>query len=99
MVMVTSCDVCKDFLRICVFVLENSIPLPDEYVQIGDVDCNDDYIMIPGGSQTGKHSDFTKDRFCGSALGFCSSSGNGDTCNPTFGAIISRFLFIQKESS
>ena len=58
-------------------------------VKYGDGDCNMDYIVVPGASLTGADADklFARDRFCGTALGFCDSSTSTTACTPTLGAI------------
>ena len=45
-------------------------------VKYGDGDCDKDYIVVPGASMTGADADklFARDRFCGTALGYCKES-------------------------
>ncbi len=42
-------------------------------VKFGDTDCRNDYLIIPQGSETGLNNEFTRDRFCGTALGPCAT--------------------------
>ncbi len=59
----------------------------------GDTQCKQDYVVIAGGSQTGGSQDtlFTRDRFCGLALGYCGTMTVGATsCTAFAGAVTSK---------
>ena len=60
-------------------------------VKYGDADCARDYLIIAGGSETGTSSDllYSKDRFCGQALGYCKEGNTAGSCTPTIGAVVS----------
>ena len=57
-------------------------------VKYGDLDCSTDYLHIAGGSETGASQDqfYSKDRFCGTALGFCKET-TAPSCSPQLGAV------------
>jgi hypothetical protein len=53
-------------------------------VKFGDNDCKNDYLLIPGGSDNGANNEFSRDRFCGAALGPCAAPAatpTAVTCN------------------
>ena len=60
-------------------------------VKYGDSQCSTDYLIIAGGSETGSSSDllYSKDRFCGTALGYCKEGITAGTCTPQIGAVVS----------
>ncbi len=74
-------------------------PLTDNDVKYGDADCNMDYLLIPGGSQTGGTADvaYSRDRFCGKALGYCGVMGTATTCTTTVGPVTSKSHPVDKE--
>ena len=57
-------------------------------VKYGDSECSMDYIVVPGASLTGSDADklFARDRFCGTALGYCVSTSI-TACQAMVGAI------------
>ena len=44
-------------------------------VDIGDAECREDFVMIPGGwgGTDPNNAQYTRDRYCGQALGYCSN--------------------------
>lgn len=63
-------------------------------VMYSDSKCNNDYLVIPGGSQTGLDRDrqFSFDRFCGSTLGVCGIKATGQaSCQEVIGPVVSKF--------
>ena len=61
-------------------------------VMYSDSKCKKDYLVIPGGSQTGLDSDRKswKDRFCGLTLGVC-GNGQNQACTAVVGPVVSKF--------
>eukprot|EP00093_Oithona_nana_P004803 04803.XXX_226673_223125_1 [CDS] Oithona nana genome sequencing. len=60
-------------------------------VKYSDQNCQQDYLVIPGGSQTGLDRDrqFSYDRFCGSTLGVCGIQATGQaTCQEIIGPVV-----------
>lgn len=67
-----------------------AFPLPATGVKYGDVDCQSDYILIPGGSEDGLSPRFARDRFCGISLGSCmGTTPTATTCMAVAGAVTS----------
>ena len=67
--------------------------LQDALVDYSDANCQKDYVVIPGGSQTGLEQDrqWSRDRFCGTTLGVCGvRTVNAQTCEKTAGPIVSK---------
>lgn len=65
-------------------------------VKYSDQNCQQDYLVIPGGSQTGLDRDrqFSYDRFCGSTLGVCGIQATGQaTCQEIIGPVVSKFKY------
>lgn len=64
--------------------------VPSTMPGVGDVQCNADYLLLPGGSQTGEST--TKDRYCGGVLSY---SENVFTSQPVIskgnGPLVIRF--------
>ena len=64
-------------------------------VKYSDVNCKRDYVLIPGGSETGLNQDqkYSFDRFCGSTLGVCGLKNPQDVqCSPIISPVQSMFL-------
>ena len=61
----------------------------NQNVKYGDGDCSTDYLLIAGGSETGTSADllYSKDRFCGTALGYCKEGTGQGACVPQIGAV------------
>ena len=65
-------------------------------MKYSDQNCQQDYLVIPGGSQTGLDRDrqFSYDRFCGSTLGVCGIQATGQaTCQEIIGPVVSKFKY------
>ena len=56
---------------------------------LGDGSCDSDYLVIPGGSENGETGTLTRDRFCGTALGYCNAAGNNNACPAMAGPVTS----------
>ena len=65
--------------------------LDKNLVKVGDSACSTDYLLIPGGSETGTTQDqfYSRDRFCGTALGYCKFTGTVGQCQNELGAVTS----------
>ena len=52
-------------------VITETTTLANTNVKYGDQECSTDYLIIAGGSETGTSNDlmYSRDRFCGTALG------------------------------
>ena len=62
-------------------------------MKYSDTNCQQDYIVVPGGSQTGLDRDrpFSYDRFCGSTLGVCGVKATGQaSCQEVIGPVVSK---------
>ena len=57
------------------------------HVKYGDGMCSTDYLLIAGGSETGTSQDllYSRDRFCGTALGYCKEGTTQNSCSPQLG--------------
>ena len=65
-------------------------------VMYSDSNCNTDYVLIPGGSQTGLNQDqrFSLDRFCGTTLGVCGTTSSAMAqCDQIPGPVTSKSLW------
>jgi hypothetical protein len=67
------------------------MPLLNTLVRYGDTDCRTDYLVIIGGSADGLPL-FSRDRYCGAALGRCTAPSSGATaCAAAVGAVTSQY--------
>ena len=57
----------------------------------GEMDCMNDYLIIPNGSGDGALGFGAKDRYCGKALGRC-DEGMATACAENVGAVSSKLL-------
>lgn len=65
---------------------QTNFMLASSEVKYGDTDCRNDYIIIPGGSDNGVNNEFSRDRFCGNALGPCATT-TGTMCAAALGPV------------
>ncbi len=72
--------------------VRGSPPVPID-VKLGYDQCTTDYLLIPGGSADGTLNAFSRDRFCGLALGPCVETGP-TTCSPMIMAVTCKLTSI-----